>query len=44
MGTKEEQCVIEGLRLKATFVLVIYLFSEENNENFLEKQWVESSL
>lgn len=25
-GTKEEPCVIEGLRLKATFVLVIYFF------------------
>lgn len=23
--------MIEGLRLKATFVLVIYFFSEENN-------------
>lgn len=31
VGTKEERCVIEGLRLKATFVLVIYFFSEENN-------------
>lgn len=40
-GTTEgAACLIAGLRLKATLVLVIYLFSWENNA-FREKQWVE---